>query len=209
MKKDYATDFNLKYNPQTYWTGEVGKTYRERFVYGAEYIAQEQRLIEFLKTLEFRSVLEVGCGFGRITKLMLEHFPQIKTYDAADISQDQIAQACLYVADPRVTFYTSALTNMLYIASRRKYDLVLAVEVLMHVLPEDLQDNVLALSRMCRKHLVTVDWQQRSAEQQEQETDPINFSHDYATLYHQLFLDFREIQIPQSKQSIFHVELPP
>ena len=43
------------------------------------------------------TVLELGCGFGRITKLLLLNFPNIKEYLAVDLSQHQIENAKEYV----------------------------------------------------------------------------------------------------------------
>ncbi|HZA06476.1 MAG TPA: hypothetical protein VE619_02125, partial [Nitrososphaeraceae archaeon] len=71
----------LTYNPQQYWT-EQGKIYKEQFRYNKNFKLQEQMLIDYLKRNFSRSssltVLELGCGFGRITKLLLLNFPNIK-----------------------------------------------------------------------------------------------------------------------------------
>lgn len=56
---------------------------------------QENALLDYLKTIQFESVLEYGFGFGRITKLLLENF-EIKQYKVFDLSQDQIINAKNY-----------------------------------------------------------------------------------------------------------------
>src|ERR1051326_1560347 len=79
----------LAYNPQQYWT-EQGKTYKEQFRYNKKFELQEQMLINYLKSnislSSSTSILEVGCGFGRVTKLLLLNLPNIKEYLAVDLS---------------------------------------------------------------------------------------------------------------------------
>jgi len=60
----------MSYIPNEYWT-QRGKDYKKNFKYDDKFELQEQILIEYLKKYSFDSVLEVGCGFGRITKLLL------------------------------------------------------------------------------------------------------------------------------------------
>ena len=56
---------------------------------------QEEFLLEHLNGLSgsFQTVLELGCGFGRITKLLLTNSDNITEYLAVDISPDQIENA--------------------------------------------------------------------------------------------------------------------
>src|SRR6478752_4696518 len=90
----------LAYNPQHYWT-EQGKRYKEQFRYNKKFELQEQMLIDYLKSnvslSSSTSVLEVGCGFGRITKLLLLNLPKVKEYLAVDLSAYQIENAKEYV----------------------------------------------------------------------------------------------------------------
>ena len=56
---------------------------------------QEEVLIAHLNNISgsFKSVLELGCGFGRITQLLLTNYNSIIEYLAIDISPDQIDNA--------------------------------------------------------------------------------------------------------------------
>ena len=87
--------FFKKYKPIDYWS-KRGKKYQDEFVYNEFFKIQENTLIDYLKAIQFKSVLEYGCRFGRITKLLLENF-NIKQYKAFDLSQDQINNAKNYV----------------------------------------------------------------------------------------------------------------
>ncbi|MGA8739384.1 MAG: hypothetical protein WB501_10195, partial [Nitrososphaeraceae archaeon] len=65
----------MSYIPREYWL-ERGKVYKQEFQYNKKFKLQEQTLVEYLKkNIPFSTVLEVGCGFGRITKILLSAFP--------------------------------------------------------------------------------------------------------------------------------------
>ena len=86
--------------PQTI-LDRTGKTYKEQFRYNKKFELQEQILIDYLKKniiiTSSLTVLEVGCGFGRITKLLLQNFPNIREYLAVDLSPHQIENAKQYI----------------------------------------------------------------------------------------------------------------
>ncbi|HUT06100.1 MAG TPA: class I SAM-dependent methyltransferase [Nitrosopumilaceae archaeon] len=79
------------YKPYQYWY-ETGKEYQDEFEYSEFFKLQEKVFLNVLRELSFESVLEFGCGFGRMTKLILENFP-VKKYVAFDLSPHQIQNA--------------------------------------------------------------------------------------------------------------------
>ena len=84
----------MSYNPSEYWH-EHGKVYKIDFRYDKNFRLQEEFLIDYLNgiTGSFKSVLELGCGFGRITKLLLTNYNNIREYLAVDLSPHQIENA--------------------------------------------------------------------------------------------------------------------
>src|SRR6185369_632382 len=58
----------VTYDPATYWR-ERGETYAAKFDAPA-YEEQERALAAVLAELDYATVLEVGCGFGRIARLL-------------------------------------------------------------------------------------------------------------------------------------------
>jgi SAM-dependent methyltransferase len=231
------TDFNMTYDPTQFWLEMGGKRYRDLYVYDWIYQIQERMLIDYLKTIEFHTVLEVGCGFGRITKLLLENF-DISKYMAIDISPDQIWSAKEYIkgaphADD-VAFlkgdFASRKTYMpTYVrkptaAERKenpkvvavstdelvKFDLVISVEMLMHILPRDIKYVVQKMMSLSNKHVINVDWYEEPEELVKKPIAPINFVHDYQKLYGGR--ECKRIPIRNQKgkdtlQSIFHTVL--
>lgn len=182
----------LTYNPQQYWT-EQGKIYKEQFRYNKNFKLQEQMLIDYLKRNFSRSssltVLELGCGFGRITKLLLLNFPNIKEYLAVDLSQHQIENAKEYVrpqeiiiknegkANPDIKFLVSDIQSL---QVDKKYDLVIASEVLMHVLPSEINEVISKLVNLSDKHIVNIDWYEKQIPKR---VAPHNFIHNYEEIY--------------------------
>jgi len=88
----------VRYIPNEYWF-ERGKKYKDEFRHNKNSELQEGILIDYLKNIpsSFSTVLEVGCGFGRITKLVLSNFPNILEYVAIDLSPDQLENAKEFV----------------------------------------------------------------------------------------------------------------
>ena len=86
------------YIPSEYWY-ELGKVYKKSFRYDENYLLQEEFLIDILNgiTDSFKSVLELGCGFGRITKLLLTNYNHINEYLAVDLSPQQIENAKIFL----------------------------------------------------------------------------------------------------------------
>ena len=219
----------LSYIPKEYWF-EQGKIYKDQFRYNKKFKLQEQMLTDYLKTnvysssFPFLTVLEIGCGFGRITKLLLTNFPHIKEYVAVDLSPHQIENAKEYVApvvdsrkkrnnnnDPlELHFIVSDIQSLPQF--NKKYDLVIASEVLLHILPSEIEDVIRKLVSLSNKHIVNIDWYE---EQIPKKAAPHNFIHNYEKIYKSIPLVKGIYKIPikkkrallfklDVKQSIFH-----
>ena len=106
------TFFGKSYDPNTYWK-KRGKHYH------LEKHPEPTELINHLKSISFDSVLEFGCGSGRITKAILDNF-DISSYTAFDISSDQIAQSRMKCSINTINYEISSIQNF---NSTTKYDL--------------------------------------------------------------------------------------
>lgn len=160
----------MSYDPDEYWARR-GRTYYDRFTF-ERYHQQEDALVEVIRdvfdTDDSFEVLEAGCGFGRIARLLARNFPKVH-YQGFDLSADQIQNARTFAAYGNLNFEQSTIADY----TDGAYDLVLAVEVLMHVPPADLQESVDKLRGF--GPLVTVDW----TDGPDIRPKPHNFLHDY------------------------------
>lgn len=204
------------YNPTEYWI-EQGRTYKDTFNYNKVFRLQEQMLSEYLKHLSprFRSVLEVGCGFGRVTKLILSEHPDVQKYTAVDLSPDQIHNAEKYVRsgfgnrqgkDVELTFAVSDIKSL---ELDEKFDLVISAEVLLHILPSAIRDVMGKLVDLSNRHIINIDYYQDKIIR----LAPHNFLHQYEKIYHEIpsIIEVKRIAIKKkglfgldTKQSIFH-----
>jgi len=161
---------NVTYEPREYWDRRQ-PLIREaaRKAHGA----QQAALLEAFGSIQVDSILEVGVGTGRIGSLVCERWPNA-TYTGIDISPTRIVEARANLPE-RAQLVEADLLDY---EPQRTFDLVLAVEVLMHVRPADLPAAVANLLSWSGRHVFTVDW----TEPITKATQPHNFLHDYAAL---------------------------
>lgn len=137
------------------------------------YVLQEQELMATLERLEFDSILEFGCGWGRITKLVHDRWPDVP-YRAVDLSPERVWSAAKKTQD--VEFTTATIADY----SGEGADLVLAVEVLMHQPPDDVVPAARKLVDLAKRYVVTVDWTQDLGDVL---IASWNFRHDYFDVF--------------------------
>lgn len=144
---------------EKYWI-ERGKTYLEGFtkkslIQRIRYWTQEQVIVGALnqiKKKEVRAVLDAGCGFGRITRILCDVFPYSRIF-GVDISDSQLKEAEKRL--PRVTFWNRSIIRSRGIIPNQ---LTVCVEVLMHIEPKEIKKAVKYLTKSNMGYIVTVDW---------------------------------------------------
>jgi trans-aconitate methyltransferase len=199
---------DASYNPREYWLAR-GKVYKDQFKYDPEKLLQEEVLLNHLKGMSaFHSVLEVGCGFGRITKLILSNFPDIKEYVAVDMSPDQLETAKSFVKSDKVRFVESDIQSL---KLDRKFDLVIAVSVLLHILPSEIDQVIAKLVSFSKRHVINVDYYEEGKARQ---VASHNFMHHYETIYKGLpsiesvsripVVKKKVLSMLDAKMSVFH-----
>ena len=210
----------MSYNPSEYWH-ERGKVYKKNFRYDKNKRLQEEFLITHLNGISesFKSVLELGCGFGRITQLLLTNYSNITEYLAVDISPDQIENAKSLLSSTKLSnklkldFLVSDIQSL---KSDKEYDLVILSEVLLHILPTEIDSVIKKLITLSKKHIINIDWYEEHPPRKQASH---NFIHQYEELYKKYTEPSTIIKrIPikrkkkflgtsDTKQSIFHVIL--
>ena len=157
-------------------------------------------------------MFEIGCGDGRITGLILKNF-SVKRYHAIDVSADRIDRTkkntSKYTNSNLVKFTEISFQDFLI---NQKYDLVIAVEVLMHTPSHEIVSFVTKMNKVSRKYILNVDYYPRQGYEWKNQFDR-NFFHHYPSLYDTLTSKnqrFHEIAIKRifNKQSLFCVTKP-
>ena len=136
----------MSYNPSEYWH-ERGKIYKKNFRYDENKRVQEEFLIAHLNNISgsFKTVLELGCGFGRITQLLLSNYSNITEYLAVDISPDQIENAKSLLSSTKLTNHVKLdflVSDIQSLRLDKEYDLVIHSEVLLHILPTEIDSII-------------------------------------------------------------------
>ena len=207
----------MSYNPSEYWR-ERGKVYKKNFRYDKDKRLQEEFLLTHLNGISgsFKSVLELGCGFGRITKLLLTNYDNITEYLAVDISPDQIENAKTLISSTKISNQVKLdflVSDIQSLKLDKQYDLVILSEVLLHILPTEIDSIVNKLISMTKRHIINIDWYE---DQPPKTQAPHNFIHQYESIYKKNTEPSTHIErIPikrkkllgmfDTKQSIFHV----
>lgn len=86
---------DLVYDPETFW-GDLGEEYYKAFTSQAQLQANTVWLIDRLKSLNVSTLLDVGCGFGRMLPFLLEA-GAIKSANGIDISDGILKSSETYL----------------------------------------------------------------------------------------------------------------
>lgn len=182
----------MTYQPVQYWT-ERGRGYEAEAVREGWWSTENEPILALLDGLDFRSVLEVGCGFGRVGSHVLARNPGV-SYTGLDVSPDLIDGARRVLPDVELICADLATWD-----TDRQWDLVLSVSVLGHLLPEDIGAVLGKLRRLARHDLVHVDWNEIGA------STTYQYGHPYQEL-HAAIGPQPVTEIPYGRQTIFHVK---
>ena len=210
----------MSYNPSEYWH-ERGKIYKKNFRYDKNKRLQEEFLVAHLNNISgsIKSVLELGCGFGRISQLLLTNYPNITEYLAVDISPDQIENAKSLLSStklPNQVKLDFLVSDIQSLRLDKEYDLVILSEVLLHILPSDIDTIIKKFIKLSKKHIINIDWYE---DQSPKSQASHNFIHQYEALYKKYTepstTTIKRIPIKRkklmgtldTKQSIFHAIL--
>lgn len=146
-------------------------------------------LIEHGVNSPIETVLEVGAGTGRMTKIMLEEFPDYDWYTIVEISKDNIKKMFKTLGNgkelPRNVYPISGnIIEYVDLPTKEvKFDLILASEVFMHIKPSDLGPVITKLSKLLAPDhglIVNIDFQYETALNK---NSTWCFIHDYHKLY--------------------------
>ena len=146
----------FSYNTLEYWKKIEGPHYFKYWSKQHEnqhsYQLQCKILIDQLKKIDFNSLLDYGCGYGRILKIIENKFPNA-SIEGCDVSHHQLDNARQYIG-----------TNSeckLFLCDGKKiprtdntYDVVYTVDVLLHQTHDLINDIRREILRVSNKFIV-------------------------------------------------------
>lgn len=179
----------MTFDPRTYWPA-MGPWLAGPGAVSPEHIKIEGILSDLLPSLEpIRSVLDVGCGRGRLASMLADVLPKA-AYTGLDIGEAQV-QATAAVR-PDGAIYLSPIQDW---GAGRYFDLVLCSEVLMHIPPNEIEAVAKKLLKMATKYVCLIEW-----------TEPLggipaaewNWIHDYPALFGEERIEYHTLHHLQS-----------
>jgi SAM-dependent methyltransferase len=183
---------NLPTDINAYWNHR-GQTYhREVRLAGDYHRMQETFLLDVLRlgTVPAASILEIGCGFGRITRVLAQAFPE-SSITAIDLSEDQLANARRYCEGcANITFARHDLYSTAPLPGR-SFDLAVATEVFLHHPNRPLREFVEKIAAHAR-FIASIDW----CEDWRTPVSAHVWIHNYRTLYRDAGLENASFVLP-------------
>jgi len=180
------------FNVNEYWL-QRGRDYIAEHLPDEYHRLQEQFLIETLKSagIPFPRILDLGCGFGRISRVLAENFPEA-TITAVDLSAEQLENARRYCAgQSNIAFATYDFYSDAPLPGGN-YDLVIAVEVFLHH-PGPFLRQLLQRIATASHYIVNIDWSEDWPWPRPEHV----WIHDYSVLYRELGLENVPLRLPE------------
>jgi len=157
---------------------------------------QEKVLIECLKNISFDSCLEVGGGYGRISKIILENF-KINNLTISDLSDKQIKNAKKFLQNDSINYVTSDIDSLNF---EDKFELVIAITVLMHISDKDIVRSIRKLHELSSKYIIHLDASDFIAQSFHV------FDHDYEKIHRMIDPNINIKTIKINKQKLFLIQ---
>lgn len=179
------------YDPKNFWTN-LGKDENNFPVPQEQMLKEMVTLKSLLRTIDAEqpiySVIEVGPGSGRFTKVLFESLPHMTKYSAFELSEDRAKRLertinALQESYPNVD-YSLYNQNFYKIPRYGRADLILASHVLLHIPTFDIQDAIAwTISNTNAKgHIINIDYFEESGIPS-QELAYYNYLYNYPKLF--------------------------
>lgn len=174
----------MVFDYEAYWEAR-GKTYYAEFHrdgINQTYLENAKRITPYLSIREPRRILDIGCGFGRLTKSLSEAYPGASIV-GIDLSEDQIENAKKYLQSRHNVEFICG--DFLYHRPRVKYDLITEWACFCHIPPELIHKAVERCGSLLRKkggYVLIIDIPEGTRMGTASPT-PYQWAYDYKTLF--------------------------
>lgn len=188
MIKKLLKNIKDQYNPDKFWQ-EWGKTFINDPIQRKLY-PQHKWILKILNYEKPKTLVEVGCGFGRNIKYILENYPHPLAITGMDVSSTMLANAKKYLKDylksknAKIKLKRASILDLPFPNS--SLDLVLCHGTLMHVEPANIKQAISEIIRISRKTIIVVEENDSIKSLNGKPYQKINY-YTYTYPYRQLF----------------------
>lgn len=158
-----------------------------------------------MEELKPNTVLEMGCGFGRNLKFLMENLSYQPKLVGFDISESMIRKAKEGVND-KVLLGCGDSTSLPF--HDQSYDLVFTHATLMHVPEEHIRKAIQELKRVAKKYLILVEetyWSKGNLRRGTFKPNEYTFIYDYKTLVSQSGLVIEEMREEEGDWNLIYL----
>lgn len=140
-------------------------------------------ILKKINATKSKSILEVGCGFGRNICFLIENDVNPAIITGVDISPKMIRQAKKYINNSHVHLQVAPAENLPF--KDKTFDATIIHGVFMHIADKNIQKAISECLRVTRKALIIV-------EQNYPADNDYTFVHDYKSLLEKLDVKIEE-----------------
>ncbi|MBK9926018.1 MAG: methyltransferase domain-containing protein [Anaerolineales bacterium] len=195
------------YNPKAYWI-EQGETYKQKYHERFEKRLQENGydrnigvLMSTLHEFDFKSILDVGCGYGLYLQVIEQEFPDLDDIQGCDISLTQLEEAREFLGpDSRVKLSETDGIHLPY--PDKHFDIVITYGVCIHVADNKIEDFLLEILRVARQAYIFIESSSFINEHS-------YFAHNYPDIFAKMGapLEIRKELDPKHKERLYVADL--
>lgn len=155
-----------------FWYFYADEFYRDQWQH--RIFPQHHWLLKLITSHRPKTILEVGCGFGRNLKFLLDHGIKPQQLTGVDFS----ASLLRHINIPHIKLFQASAQKLPF--PDRHFDLVFTHGLLMHI--SSPQKSIAELIRVSRKWLIIIEETRRHS----QKLNSFTWAHDYPKLFQSL-----------------------
>lgn len=147
--------WNIKggYQPKKFWN-KWAKTFMDD-PWQVKIHSQHVWMLKKIKSINPENILEFGCGFGRNIKFLIENDIPAKNITGVDLSEEMIKKAKKYISNSSVSLKVSDAAFLPF--KPNTFDIVITHGVFMHIKPQDIEQAVKEIKKVCKKYIISIE----------------------------------------------------
>lgn len=191
------------YRPRRFWDSLANSFLKD--CYQVELHSQHGWLLGKIKLIKPRKILEIGCGFGRNIRFLIDNGFDPEKITGIDISPKMIKNAKKYIDSEKVKLLIADAGKLPFKSS--SFDLVMVHGVFMHVLPSQIERAIKEAVRVSNKFIIDIE-QNYLPSKKTGSSFFYTFVHDYEKIYKKLSCYILE-KIKNKKQGLDYYFISP